>query len=148
MPKESLKLIICWYSIRNSPGTKDLSLRKCAQMGTFQASADGRVKTGPTRNYLVDAALFPNISAIFYTMHMLYEDMKLNNASSTEMKFLLEFLHQLAMDFELEQFKFHYLIDNPDLVHAKAKMTIQLKDTEKLLGKDLIGVPVNEGKNN
>lgn len=188
MPKDSLKLMIRWYGIRNSPGTKDLSLRrewelfKCLLMemmgrphevsscssSTAIVGAKKRRKSENgtnsdweyllafrgiagkdgddeemVHNYHADATLFANIPAIFYTMHLLYEDMKLENSLSNELKFLSEFLYQLAMDFELERFKFHYIVDNPQLIHIKSRMTILNTDSDKLLRKELIGAPVS-----
>lgn len=190
MPRDSMKLMIRWYGIRNSPGTKDLSLRKewemfkgmlLEMMGrphelsnssssniTVGAKKRRRSENGTNsdweyllsaeshsrfygdeedhemvQNYLADSALFANIPAILYTMHLLYEELKLDNSLSTERKFLSEFLFQLAMDFELEKFKLHYVIDHPELIHMKSKMTIQQSDSEKLMRKDLIGNPVN-----
>lgn len=51
------------------------------------------------QSYHADAALFAYIPAILYAMHLLYEDLKLDNSLSIELSFLSEFLYQLAMDF-------------------------------------------------
>ena len=190
LPKQSLKLMIRWYSIRNSPGTKDLSLKKewelfknllsemmgrphevsCCSTAVPSAGAKKRRKSENGTNsdwefllsvdhpsykeaegedqemvqyYHPDAFLFSNIPAIFFTLHLLYEDMKLDNSLSIELKLLSEFLYQMAMDFELEQFKLHYIIDSPQLMNIKSKKTIMSSDSEKVLKKDLIGTPVN-----
>lgn len=190
MPKASLKFMIRWYTIRNSPGTKDLSLRKewelfknllMETMGrphevsgsaNSNPSADAKKRrksengTNADWDFLVsidqhstyenededqemvqhyhsNAVLFANIPAIFYSLHLLYEDMKLDNSLSIELSYLSEFLYQLAMDFDLEQFKLHYIIDSPQLIHVKTKMTILSADSDTLLRKYLIGVPVN-----
>lgn len=189
MPTASIKLMIRWYGIRNSPGTKDLSLRKewelfknllmemmgrphevsCSSSNvTIGAKKRRKSENGTNadweylltaerqsfkdgeeedqemqQTYHADAVLFPNIPAILYTMHLLYEDMKLDNSLSTELNFLSEFLYQLAVDFELEKYKFHYIIDSPQLVHIKSKMTISSGDSDKLMRKELIGDPLN-----
>lgn len=190
MPAASLKLMVRWYTMRNSPGTKDLSLRKewelfknllMETMGRPR-EVSGSMNTNPTaiakkrrksengansdweyltsielqtsfaheeedqemiQSYHADAELFANIPAIFYTLHLLYEDMKFDTSLSIEMNYLSEFLYQLAMDFELEQFKMHYIIDFPQLVHINTKMTILSVDSDRLLKKDLIGAPIN-----
>lgn len=190
MPKESIKLMIRWYGIRNSPGTKNLSLKKewemfknllmemigrphevsnCSSSNiTIGAKKRRKSENGTNsdweylfavenhsgrvcdeedqemvQNYHADAALFSFIPAIFYTMHLLYEDMKLDNSLTTEMKLLSEFLYQLAVDFELERYKLHYIIDNSHLVLVKTKMIILSKDSDKLFRKELIGIPVS-----
>ena len=186
----SMKLMIRWYGIRNSPGTKDLSLRKewemfknlliemmgrphevssCSNSNVTVGAKKRRKSENGTnadwdylftaehqsfkdlddedhemqQTYHADADLFANIPAILYTLHLLYEDMKLDNSMSSELNFLSEFLYQLAMDFELEKYKFHYIIDNPQLVHIKSKMTISAIDSVKLMRKELIGNPIN-----
>lgn len=192
IPTASIKLMIRWYGIRNSIGTKDLSLRKewdlfkdllMDMMGRpheVSSSSSVNVSVGAKKrrksengtnadweyllaadrqsleddddedhemvqNYHADSVLFTHIPVILYTMHLLYEDMKLDNSLSTELNFLSQFLYQLAMDFDLEKYKFHYVIDSPHLVHIKSKMTILSDDSDKLLRKELIGAhqPVN-----
>lgn len=190
MPKESLKLMIRWYGIRNSPGTKDLSLRKewemfksllmemmgrphevsnCSTSNTTIGAKKRRKSENGTnldweyllqaesfinrdvdeedqemiQNYHADAVMFSNIPAILYTMHLLYEDLKLETSMGTELKCLSEFLYQLAIDFELERFRLHYILDNSQLVYIKTRMTVAAVDAEKLNGKELIKNPVN-----
>lgn len=189
MPKASLKLMIRWYSIRNSPGTKDLSLKKEWDMfktllmemigrphepngsnATVSVDAKKRRKSENgtnsdweylisteshstnardsedhemLQNYHSDAALFTHIPAIIYTIHLLYEDMKLDSSLGVELEYLSEFLHQLAMDFDMKRYKLHYIIDNPSLAYWKSKITILNSDSEKLLRKELIGEPLN-----
>lgn len=190
MPTVAIKLMIKWYLMRNSPGTKDLSLRKewelfknlfmemmgrpheVSNCSSNNATSDAKkrrksengtnadweylvaTKSQSSKNdddedqemqqtYHADAALFAHIPAILYSLHLLYEDMKLDNSLNTEMNFLSEFLYQLAVDFDLEKFKFHYIIDNAQLVHIKSKMTISTSDSGKLLRKELIGDPIN-----
>lgn len=192
LPSASMKLMIRWYLIRNSPGTKDLSLRKewelfknllfemmgrpreISSSSAANVSIDAKKRrksengTNADWEYLLatdhrnmsqdgnhedhemqqtyhaDAVLFEYIPVILYTMHLLYEDMKLDNSLSTELSFFSEFLYQLAMDFELEKYKFHYIIDSPsNLVQIKSKMTISAADSDKLLRKELIADPIN-----
>lgn len=189
MPKASLKLMTRWYVIRNSPGTKDLSLRKEYEMfknllmdmmgrphevsgcSTATAYVDAKKRRKSEngtnadweyllntenqssndrenedhemlQNYHADADLFVHIPAILYTIHLLYEDMKFDKSLGIELKFLSEFLYQLAMDFDMTRFKLHYVIDNPCLTRCKSKMTILHTDREKLLRKELIGEPL------
>ncbi|CRK87591.1 CLUMA_CG001388, isoform A [Clunio marinus] len=189
LPKESLKLMIRWYVIRNSPGTKDLSLKRewelfknllMEMMGRpheVSSSSNSNVTIGAKKrrksengtnsdweyllnacqcshndyneddqemlqNYLSDASLFPYIPSIFYTTHLLYEDMKLDSSLNHELNLLSEFLYQLSMDFELEEYKFHYVVDNPNVLQMKAKMTILNTDSDKLVGKELIRKPL------
>lgn len=193
LPKESLKIFVRWYSIKNAPGTRDLGLKREFEMfkkmifemigrphetstsssGTtanIDAKKRRRSENGAdsdwefllnyekpnfkdsnnddddhdmVQSYHADAQLFRFIPAIFYTMHLLYEDLKMNMSMSCESKYISEFLCQLATDFKLEQFRYHYIKDNPRLSFMKSKMEILPADSEMLQNKELVVKPLS-----
>lgn len=190
LPKESLKVFVRWYSIKNSPGTRDLNLKRefelfkamlyeligrphevSSSSSSTTINAKKRRKNEENgadsdweyllnvtedvvmekksededmiQNYHSDAPLFSNIPAIFYTMHLLYEDFKMDLTMKNEMKLISEFLCQLATDFKLELFRFHYIKDNPILCSIKSKREISTSESEMLLRKELIGTPLS-----
>jgi anaphase-promoting complex subunit 1 len=189
LPKESLKVFVRWYSIKNSPGTRDLNLKREFELfktmlyeligrpheisnysSSTTVNAKKRRKNEENgadsdweyllnvteevmmdkkneedgdhdmiQNYHSDAPLFPHIPAIFYTMHLLYEDFKMDLTMKSEMKLIAEFLCQLSTDFKLEKFRYHYIKDNPKLCNTKSKREISTSGSEILLRKELIG---------
>lgn len=195
LPKESLKIFVRWYSIKNSPGTRDLSLKR--EFELFKAmlfemigrphevsssSSNTNLNTDAGRkrrktedfgsdsdweymlnvmednrapvfdddgdhdmkqNYHSEAPLFAHIPVIFYTIHLLYEDLKLDASLNSEMKSISEFLCQLATDFKLENYRLHYIKDNPKMCYVKSKREISSADCELLIKKELIGTPLS-----
>lgn len=95
------------------------------------------------QSYHADSQLFSSIPMIFFTLHLLYEDLKLDVLMSTEMSLLSELLCQLAVDFKLENFRYHYVKDNPSLTFIKSKREISPSDGEKMLKKELINKPLD-----
>lgn len=196
LPKEALKVLVRWYSVKNSPGTKDISMKKEFEMfknlllemmgrphevshsSSSSAIVDPKKRRKSengtdsdwefllemcnlhptkvkdcnndeddqemTQNYHADSQLFSFIPIIFYSLHLLYEDLKLDISMGNEMMSLSELLCQLAVDFKLENFRFHYIKDNPDLIFLRtAKREISASDGEKLLRKELINEPLS-----
>ena len=89
-------------------------------------------------HYKSDAIFFEYIPLILYTLHLLYEDLKLDSSFDMDLKFLSEFLYQLAYDFDLENYRLHYFLDNSQLIYFKTKITLALSDSQKLKYKELI----------
>lgn len=194
VPKESLKIFVRWYSIKNSPGTRDLSLNRefelfknmlfemlgrphdelSASTSTTSLNIDAKkrkknenngadsdwefmlniTEDGKAskiddgdhemkQNYHADAPLFASIPAIFYTLHLLYEDLKLDFSMRNEMKLISEFLCQLVTDFKMDNYRFHYIKDNPKLCFISSKSEISPADSELFKRKELIGTPLS-----
>lgn len=193
IPKECLKIFVRWYSIKNSPGTRDLSLKRefelfknmlfemigrphdeTSSTSTTSLNIDAKKRKKNENNgadsdwefmlniaeegkssdiddgdhdmkqsYHANTPLFPQIPAVFYTIHLLYEDLKLDLSMRNEMKLISEFLCQLATDFKLENYRFHYIKDNPKLSFVHSKSEISPSDSELFLRKELIGSPLS-----
>ncbi|EDW62517.1 anaphase-promoting complex subunit 1 [Drosophila virilis] len=82
--------------------------------------------TDPPHAYSVDvtAPLFRMLPAIFYGLHMLYEDLKMDAVFQSSLLYLASFLHQLAIDMQLDSYIFHYHLDFPELTHKTTKLTM------------------------
>ncbi|KAH8287008.1 hypothetical protein KR054_000545 [Drosophila jambulina] len=77
-------------------------------------------------SYSVDvgAPLFQMIPAIFYSLHLLYEDLKLDAVFHAALPYLATFLHQLAIDMQLDSYVLHYILDFPELSHRTGKLSL------------------------
>jgi hypothetical protein len=73
-----------------------------------------------------------------FSIHLIYEELKLEAAFDAALKFLSEFLYQLSLDFSLENYRVHYFKDNPQLIFLKQKMTMDLNDSSKMLQREII----------
>ncbi|XP_060661715.1 anaphase-promoting complex subunit 1 [Drosophila nasuta] len=72
----------------------------------------------------VTAPLFRTLPAVFYGLHLLYEDLKLDSVFNSGLIYLGTFLHQLAIDMQLDSYIFHYQLDFPELTHKTTKLTL------------------------
>ncbi|TDG41004.1 hypothetical protein AWZ03_012572 [Drosophila navojoa] len=98
----------------------------------------------PAHAYSVDvtAPLFRMLPAIFYGMHMLYEDLKLDSVFQSALIYLASFLHQLAIDMQLDSYIMHYHLDFPELTHKTTKLTMMSNDHGALmLYQELLRMP-------
>lgn len=73
----------------------------------------------------VNSILFPYIKIIHYTLHLLYEELKLNTVRSKDLPFLAQFLGQLSNDLGLKNYAVHYWKDFPELCKIDNKMIAQ-----------------------
>lgn len=60
-----------------------------------------------------NSVLFPYIHVIHFTLHLLYEELKLNTMRSKELPFLARFLSKLAGDLGLKEYMVGYWKDFP-----------------------------------
>ncbi|EDV34305.1 uncharacterized protein Dana_GF21034 [Drosophila ananassae] len=97
-----------------------------------------------SHSYSVDigAPLFQVIPAIFYSLHLLYEDLKLDAVFNAALPYLSTFLHQLAVDMQLESYVLHYILDFPELSHRTGKMALLGPDHgAMMMHQELLRVP-------
>lgn len=64
----------------------------------------------------MNSTLAPYIPIIFFSFHLLYEEMKFDETLKTQRTMLSEYLNQLALDLQLDSYCLHYFLDCPDLV--------------------------------
>ncbi|XP_023031148.1 anaphase-promoting complex subunit 1 [Drosophila willistoni] len=97
------------------------------------------------QSYSVDtsAPLFNMIPAIFYGLHLLYEDLKLDTVfQGSSCSYLATFLHQMAIDMQLDSYIFHYSLDYPELMHKTTKLCrLGVEHGALMLNQELLRVP-------
>lgn len=80
----------------------------------------------------MNSTLAPYIPIIFFSFHLLYEEMKFDETLKTQRTMLSEFLNQLALDLQLDSYCLHYFLDCPDLVLMYGNGTIAELDRNVL----------------
>lgn len=66
------------------------------------------------------ALLYPYFQRILYSLHLLYEDLKMNILRSSEQELLAPVLFQMAKDLGCEAFAHHYWADYPEACRLSA----------------------------
>ncbi|EGW04951.1 Anaphase-promoting complex subunit 1 [Cricetulus griseus] len=77
-----------------------------------------------SQNLSLDSStlLFPHIPAIFFVLHLVYEELKLNTLMGEGICSLIDLLVQLARDLKLEPYMDHYYRDYPTLVKTTGQV--------------------------
>ncbi|XP_053948485.1 anaphase-promoting complex subunit 1 isoform X1 [Anastrepha ludens] len=98
--------------------------------------------TAAAGNVDANACLFNSIPAIFYGLHLLYEDFKLDETMHDCLPYLAKFLQQFAVDMQLTTYIFHYTLDFPYLVHCTTKLCqLTEEHAARMAYKELLQVP-------
>ncbi|XP_036429525.1 anaphase-promoting complex subunit 1 [Colossoma macropomum] len=71
---------------------------------------------GPVAGLEPSALLFPHIPSLFYVLHLLYEDLKLDELQRSGARALVSLLQQLARDLQLEEYIDLYWRDYPSFI--------------------------------
>ncbi|KAM9365814.1 anaphase-promoting complex subunit 1 isoform 2-T3 [Pholidichthys leucotaenia] len=69
------------------------------------------------------APLFPHIAALFYVLHLLYQELQLDELQRARASSLVCLLHQLARDLRLEEYVDLYWRDYPSLISGLTEIT-------------------------
>ncbi|KYM96372.1 PREDICTED: anaphase-promoting complex subunit 1 [Cyphomyrmex costatus] len=77
----------------------------------------------------VQAVLFPYFPLILFSLHLLYEELKLNSIISESLPLLGQLLYQLSIDLKFEMYAHHYYLDSPSLASLK-NMKSQINDSD------------------
>ncbi|XP_046885397.1 LOW QUALITY PROTEIN: anaphase-promoting complex subunit 1 [Hypomesus transpacificus] len=80
--------------------------------------------TSPTLRLDSSAPLFPHIPALFYVLHLLYQEMQLNDLQRGGARALVSLLQQLARDLHLEQYIDLYWRDYPSLITSFTEVCV------------------------
>lgn len=62
-----------------------------------------------------NAELFPYIRMVLFSLHLLYEELKLNTTRLCELPLLVKLLHQISSDLIMKEYVIHYWKDYPDI---------------------------------
>ncbi|KAL1131298.1 hypothetical protein AAG570_010916 [Ranatra chinensis] len=93
----------------------------------FNSSND---KLPPQTTFNTAAPLFPYIHLILFSLHLLYEDLKLNILLADCLPMLVRLLHQLSSDLRLGNYTHYYWRDYPDECPINAQLESQLSAEE------------------
>lgn len=77
----------------------------------------------------VQAVLFPHVPLVLFSLHLLYEELKLNSVISESLPLLGQLLYQLSIDLKFEMYAHHYFLDSPSLCYLKT-VTSQVSDMD------------------
>lgn len=80
----------------------------------------------------MNSVLAPYIPIIFFSFHLLYEELKLDETLKAQRTMLSELLNQLALDLQLDSYCLHYFLDCPDLVFMYGNGSIAELDKNAL----------------
>lgn len=83
----------------------------------------------------VNADLFPYIRLVLFTLHLLYEELKLNTTRLCELPLLVKLLYQIALDLRMKHYVIHYWKDFPDVCPLnmnEANSQFTLNDISKI----------------
>lgn len=72
------------------------------------------------KSYNSSAILFEKLPLIFFSLHLMYENLKLDATFSDSLALIAELLHRLAADLNLIDYTEHYLFDQPQLAKTNA----------------------------
>lgn len=65
-----------------------------------------------------NSIFFTNVKVIHFTLHLLYEELKLNVLRKNDLKLLASFLSKIAYDLDFEFYQVYYWKDFPDVCNA------------------------------
>lgn len=81
----------------------------------------------------VQAVLYPHLPLVLFSLHLLYEELKLNSVISESLPLLGQLLYQLSIDLKFEMYAHHYFLDSPSLSYLKnVKSQINDSDLQKI----------------
>lgn len=81
----------------------------------------------------VQAALYPHLPLVLFSLHLLYEELKLNSVILESLPLLGQLLYQLSIDLKFEMYTHHYFLDSPLLSYLKSiKSQIGDSDLQKI----------------
>ncbi|XP_062701630.1 anaphase-promoting complex subunit 1 [Aedes albopictus] len=103
-----------------------------AHSGNMKIPEKDAETAGPVP-YSSNKTLFGHIPSILYTLHLVYEDLKLEPLMRNELKLLSEFLYELSSDAKLEKFQLHYFLDFQHLVDLRSCCFIKEEDRTKFI---------------
>lgn len=89
-----------------------------------KTNIDSRKSTKSKRRIDTNSTLALYIPMIFFSFHLLYEELKFDETLKMQRAMLAEFLHQLAIDLQLDSYCLHYFLDCPDLALMHNSNTI------------------------
>ncbi|XP_077273571.1 anaphase promoting complex subunit 1 isoform X1 [Temnothorax americanus] len=123
-----------WLYILNSNEYKNSrtfasNVLKGQKISNFLGTTSQSAESSNVGKINVQAVLFPHFSLILFSLHLLYEELKLNSVISESLPLLGQLLYQLSMDLKFEMYAHHYFLDSPSLSYLKT-MKSQINDSD------------------
>ncbi|XP_028982960.1 anaphase-promoting complex subunit 1 isoform X2 [Betta splendens] len=90
----------------------------CGPVGSSDSNSTTDVSSPSSPSLKLDtsAPLFPHIPALFYVLHLLYQELQLDGLQRAKASLLVCLLQQLARDLQLEEYVDLYWRDHPALI--------------------------------
>nr|XP_033324577.1 anaphase-promoting complex subunit 1 [Megalopta genalis] len=106
-----------------------LGLQKTSN--TLRTSVPNVAESTTTGRINIQSILFPYFPLVLFSLHLLYEELKLNCVMSESLPLLAQLLYQLSMDLKFEIYSHHYFLDFPTLCHVR-DATSQINESDLL----------------
>ncbi|XP_060727920.1 anaphase-promoting complex subunit 1 isoform X2 [Tachysurus vachellii] len=109
-----------WTYLCSSDYHSQVSVYPAPGMSSLHAvvSAGIMTESGPAAGLEPSALLFTHIPALFYVLHLLYEDLKLDELQCSGARALVGLLQQMARDLEQEEYIDLYWRDYPSFIKS------------------------------
>ncbi|XP_020285295.1 anaphase-promoting complex subunit 1 isoform X2 [Pseudomyrmex gracilis] len=99
----------------------------------IQNSIDESIPSNVIGKINTQSVLFPHLPLVLFSLHLLYEEIKLNSVMSESLPLLGQLLYQLSIDLKLEMYVHHYFLDSPSLSELRtSKSQISDADLQKI----------------
>ncbi|XP_053998022.1 anaphase-promoting complex subunit 1 [Hylaeus anthracinus] len=86
---------------------------------SFQPPVLSIAESTSTGKINVQSILFPYFPFVLFSLHLLYEELKLNCVMSESLPLLAQLLYQLSSDLKFTMYAHHYFLDFPSLRHLR-----------------------------
>lgn len=112
-----------WKFLMTVEEYDNTELRKTLNFDTNRAVISENAKTVVEDAIQINtnSVLFPYIKIIHYTLHLLYEELKLNTLRSKDLPHLAQFLSRLSVFLDLKQYSVYYWKDFSELCKISTK---------------------------
>lgn len=117
------------YKDTQSFATNVLGLTKLTKSKKENSSLDYTTNTGSIRN---QETLFPYIPLVLFSLHLLYEELKLNCLMTESLPWLAQLLHKLSVDLRFDLYSHHYFLDYPKQCQRNAISQVSEVDLQKI----------------
>lgn len=124
-----------WLYILNSSEYKNsqfstLNVLRAQKISDFLRTASkSTAESGSVGRINVQAILFSQLPLVLFSLHLLYEELKLNNVVSESLPLLGQLLYQLSKDLKFEMYAYYYFLDSPELYYLRTA-TSQISDSD------------------
>ncbi|XP_071867310.1 anaphase promoting complex subunit 1 isoform X1 [Bombus fervidus] len=104
-----------------------LGLQKTSNI--FQTSVPRIIESNNIGKINTQSILFPYFPLVLLSLHLLYEELKLNCVMSESLHLLAQLLYQLSLDLKFDVYAHHYFLDFQSVYYLK-NATSQMKEAD------------------